>query len=91
MFRWFAFAWALGATILMAVSGATLLGFLAGPHKDAGVVLWLALFAGLPAWLIVLALTATRWHESSRKLVAIQNAPAICAMLIFAIVFLSGF
>ena len=58
--------------------------------KDAGVVLWLALFAGLPAWLIVLTLTATRWHQSSRHLVAIQNAPAVFAVLIFAIVFLSG-
>jgi hypothetical protein len=80
---WLFWLWGAGAVGLMAVAeGLPLLGFgdLGG---DNSIVFTLAALAGIPAWLILVALTLTRWRVQSHAKSLVQNAPAVVAAALF--------
>ena len=83
--RWIFFVWGTIAAALMALALAQNYGFVVGSRGDAAIGFALFTLIGLPAWLIVAALTVYRWKDISGKMVAIQNAPAFVAAVMFAV------
>jgi hypothetical protein len=78
------FLWALTALMLMALAAipAFLKGGLSG---DASIVFGFVSLAGIPAWLIVAALAISRWRSTSRNMVALHNAPAVLAIILYGV------
>ena len=80
---WLFWIWGVAALGLMAaVEGPPLFGF-GDVGGDNSIVFGLAGLAGIPAWLILLALSATRWKIQSRTRSLLQNAPALGAAALF--------
>ena len=79
------FVWGLIATVGMLV--VVLLGIYSGSvSDDAIMVLSFSGLGGIPAWLIVAALTAVRWRRSSTRMALLYNAPGVVAAALWAVV-----
>ncbi len=76
---WVFIVWGTIAAVLMAGALAQGLGLLPGPSGDGFILFWIFGIAGLPAWLVTAALTATRWHKTPGLVLALQNLPGIAA------------
>ena len=83
MLRWLFFVWALLATVGMLLATPRLFGFGDGPYGDASILFGWASLIGLPAWLIVAALTVARWHHIPRLVKVVQNSPAILSAILY--------
>lgn len=83
MFRWVFFVWALLATIGMLLAAPRLFGFGDGPYGDASILFWWASLIGIPAWLIVAALTVARWRHIPPLIKVVQNIPAVLSALLY--------
>ena len=81
---WLFFAWALIVSALMAVIAipAFASGGLSG---DASIVFGLLSLLGIPAWLIVAALTVKRWRATSWRKSVLFNVPAIAAAVLYGV------
>lgn len=81
---WIFFAWALIVSALMAAVGipAFVSGGLSG---DASIVFGLLSLLGIPAWLIVAALTVNRWRATPWRKSVLFNAPAIAAAVLYGV------
>lgn len=79
------FLWGLVATLgmlLVVLPGI----YTGGVSDDAGMVFSLSALGGIPAWLIVAALTAMRWRRSSTNMVVLYNTPGVAAAVLWAMV-----
>lgn len=87
--RWIFFAWASIAAALLTLASIDIVGLTSDPRGDDFIVFGLSGLGGLPAFLIVAALTAYNWRSTSRLIALIQNAPAAVCILIFVILHLT--
>jgi hypothetical protein len=80
---WLFWIWGLAATSLMVMAqGPALFGW-GDIGGDNAIVGFFAALAGIPEWLILFALTVTRWRIQSHMKSAVQNAPALVAAVLF--------
>jgi hypothetical protein len=86
MVRWIFFAWGTVAAFVMAailIAAATSSTRVTG---DQSIIFGMVSLLGIPAWLIVAALTITGWRRLSHGVLAIQNSPALVAVIAFVVV-----
>jgi hypothetical protein len=83
MVRWLFFVWALLATVGMLLAALRLFGFGNGPYGDASILFGWAALIGMPAGLIVAALTIAQSRHISRLVVAVQNSPAVLSAILY--------
>ena len=73
------------AVLLMAVALAQVHGMISGPTGDGFLLFSVFTAFGMPAWLIALALTATRWSSVSAGRLAVYNLPGLAGGILWLI------
>lgn len=83
MLRWIMFAWASLAALIMAALFLSAAATSSRVMGDNSIVFGFVSLLGLPAWLVIAALTVIGWNRISRRVLAIQNVPAVVALAAF--------
>jgi hypothetical protein len=79
---WLFWIWGVAALVELGIAAVPRLVGWAAPGGDSAIVGFFALVVGLPAWLVLAALTITRWRRQSRARSFIQVAPTILAAVV---------
>jgi hypothetical protein len=84
--RWVLFAWAvIASTIMLIISLAAL--FSGNPISgDNSIVFGLISLVGLPAWLILVALSIYNWRATKQSILVIHLSPVFVAVLTYVLV-----
>lgn len=80
---WLFWIWGATAAVWMALAEGPPLFGIGDSGGDNSIVFMLMVLAGTPAWLILLALTVTRWKVQPRGKSLVQNAPFLFAAVLF--------
>ena len=79
---WLFWVWGVAALLQLGIAAVPALLGWGAARGDNVIVGFFALVVGLPAWLILVALTFTRWRTQSRVKSTIQITPAVVAAVI---------